>query len=92
MSGIMRNMFFQSLRPNGAILGGEKAVQSFAFFKNAKLWTVIYPTKLGRTAVKLGGNTLQKILHISLFDVEFFFGEGEGGMFADVLGIEKLSQ
>ena len=53
------------------ISGGKRPLKG-SHFQNAEFQTAVYPPKIGRTAVKLGGNPFRTILHISFF----FFGGG----------------
>ena len=46
------------------------AVQSFAFLKNAKLWTAVYPLRMTPFGLKHWENAFQTIPDISLFDAQ----------------------
>ena len=77
MLGIVWNAFSQSLRPNGVMFEGETSVQSFAFLKNAKLWTAVYPPRMAPFGLKLWENAFRMIPDISFFDVPKFCWVGK---------------
>ena len=70
---IVQNGPMQSFTAVRLNFGGVNGRSKFRIFKNLEFQTAVYPPKIGRTAVKLGGNPFRTILHISFFEAHFFW-------------------